>query len=54
MTASLRAVIIESYEDSCPIMVRHMDKNVPWWSGELANMRSKVRTLFSSAEEDGS
>jgi hypothetical protein len=43
--------VVFYYEANCPLAVRRNIRNIPWWNRDLAEMRRKVRRLFSAAKK---
>jgi hypothetical protein len=45
--------IVFAYKENCPLIMRKNDRNIPWWTQDLAEGRRKVRRLFNAANKSG-
>lgn len=43
-------LIIKSYENSCPVKSKVLNRQVPWWNRKLSQLRTETRKLFNRAK----
>jgi hypothetical protein len=52
-TEQFQDAIVSAYKENCPLTVRKNNKNIPWWTQDLAERRRKVRRIFNAAKKSG-
>jgi hypothetical protein len=45
--------IVFADKENCPLTVRKKNRNIPWWTQDLAERRKSVRRLFNAAKKSG-
>jgi hypothetical protein len=45
--------IVFAYKENCSLAVRRNNRNITWWTQDLAERRRKVRRLFNAAKKSG-
>ncbi|GJQ79081.1 hypothetical protein Trydic_g5337 [Trypoxylus dichotomus] len=54
LAESLQSAIITSYEASCPVKIRSTNRDTPWWTRELSELRTATRKLYNKCKKSGS
>ncbi|GJQ85857.1 hypothetical protein Trydic_g15317 [Trypoxylus dichotomus] len=50
----LQSAIITSYEASCPVKIRSTNRDTPWWTRELSELRTATRKLYNKCKKSDS
>ncbi|GJQ79071.1 hypothetical protein Trydic_g5327 [Trypoxylus dichotomus] len=50
LAESLQSAIITSYEASCPVKIRSTNRDTPWWTRELSELRTTTRKLYNKCK----
>ncbi|GJQ65599.1 hypothetical protein Trydic_g7696 [Trypoxylus dichotomus] len=51
LAESLQSAIITSYEASCPVKIRSTNRDTPWWTKELSELRTPTRKLYNKCKK---